>query len=258
MTRPIITENLASPHTAAHMKCIIVDDEPFAREGIALNAKEIQFLEIVGEFSNALEANNFLSAHDVDLMFLDIEMPGINGLDFIRSLKKRPQVILTTAYPQYALESFELDVVDYLVKPVRLDRFIKSVNKAKENYDLHHQAVPVEVAPEHIYIKADRKYIKVFFKEISFIKGMKDYVIIHTGKEKIITAMNMKTINEQLPAQIFARVSKSHIVNINYILSVDLDGIQLSAAAAEEIPLGDTYREEFINKYVKTNLIGRK
>lgn len=242
------------------MKCIIVDDEPFAREGIMLNAKEVHFLEVVGEFSNALEANNFLSANDVDLMFLDIEMPGINGLDFIRSLKKRPQVILTTAYPQYALEGFELDVVDYLVKPIRLDRFIKAVNKAKEIHDLYHQAqnTQVEITPEYIYIKSERKYIKVFFKEISYIKGMKDYVIIHSGKEKIITAMNMKTINEQLPNHIFARVSKSHIVNINYILSVDLDYIHLSGVTTEEIPLGDTYREDFINRYVKTSLIGRR
>lgn len=243
------------------MKCIIVDDEPLAREGILLNVREIHFLEVVGEFSNALEANNFLSAHEVDLMFLDIEMPGINGLDFIRSLKKRPLVILTTAYPQYALESFELDVVDYLVKPVRLDRFIKAVNKAKEMHDLYQnmaQSAQVEITPEYIYIKSERKYIKVFFRDISVIKGMKDYVIILTGKEKIITAMNMKTINEQLPAHIFARVSKSHIVNINYIVSVDLDSIQLSGPTNEEIPLGDTYRDEFINRYVKTNLIGRR
>jgi DNA-binding LytR/AlgR family response regulator len=242
------------------MKCIIIDDEPFAREGILLNVREVHFLEVVGEFSNALEANNYLSAHEVDLMFLDIEMPGINGLDFIRSLKKRPQIILTTAYPQYALEGFELDVVDYLVKPIRLDRFIKSVNKAKEIHDLHHntQFTHVEITPEYIYIKSERKYIKVFFKDISFIKGMKDYVIIYSGKERLITAMNMKTINEQLPAATFARVSKSHIVNIDYIISVDLDGIQLHGVTTEEIPLGETYREEFINKYVKTNLIGKK
>ena len=246
------------------MKCIIVDDEPFAREGILLNVQEVHFLEVVGEFSNALEANNFLSAHEVDLMFLDIEMPGISGLDFLRSLKKRPQIILTTAYPQYALDGFDLDVVDYLVKPIRLDRFIKSVNKAKETFDLHvlansaQAAATIEIAQDYIYIKADRRYIKVFFKDIFFIKGMKDYVVVYFGKEKIITAMNIKTINEQLPSAIFARVSKSHIVNINYILSIDPDCIQLGGGIAEEIPLGDTYREEFITKYVKTNLIQKK
>lgn len=242
------------------MKSIIIDDEPLAREGIMLNAREVHFLEIIGEFNNALEANNFLSANEVDLMFLDIEMPGINGLDFLRSLKKRPLVILSTAYPQYALESYELDAVDYLVKPIRLDRFIKAVNKAKELHDLLHlagQNASVEIAHDYIYIKSDRKYIKVFFKDISFIKGMKDYVLLHAGREKIITAMNIKTIHEQLPPAIFARVSKSHIVNINYIQSIDQDSIQLRGET-EEIPLGDTYREDFINRYVKTNLVQRK
>ncbi len=243
------------------MKCIIVDDEPFAREGILLNAAEVHFLEVVGEFSNALEANNFLSNHDVDLMFLDIEMPGISGLDLIRSLKRRPQIILTTAYPQYALEGYELDVADYLVKPIRLDRFIKAVNKAKEIHDLHNTPMPapVEITPEYIYIKSERKYIKVFFKDVAYIKGMKDYVIIYTAtRDKVITAMNMKTIYDQLPSHIFARVSKSHIVNINFINSVDIDSINLAGLNTEEIPLGDTYREDFITRYVKTNLIGKK
>lgn len=242
------------------MKCIIVDDEPFAREGILLNVQEVHFLEVVGEFSNALEANNFLSANEVDLMFLDIEMPGINGIDFVRSLKKKPLIILTTAYPQYALEGYDIDVVDYLVKPVRLDRFIKSVNKAKEMFALHAQAQHVveSISQDYIYIKSDRKYIKVFFKDIAFIKGMKDYVILYTGKEKIMTAMNIKTIHEQLPVNVFARVSKSHIVNIQYIQSVDVDSIHLTGMPGEDIPLGDTYREDFITRYVKTNLIQRR
>lgn len=243
------------------MRCIIIDDEPLAREGIRMNAQDVQFLEIVGECSNALEANNFLANHDVDLLFLDIEMPGINGLDFIRNLKKRPLFILTTAYPQYALESYELDAVDYLMKPIRLDRFIKAVNKAKELHDLLQlagQQTSVEFEQEYLYIKSDRKYIKLFFKDIAFIKGMKDYVILYSGKEKVVTAMNIKAIGEQLPPAMFARVSKSHIVNINFIQSIDQSSIQLNGGWLEEIPLGDTYREDFINRYVKTNLIHRK
>ena len=193
------------------MKCIVVDDEPFAREGMLLNINEVQFLEPVGEFGNAISANNYLSNSEnvVDLMFLDIQMPGITGLDFIRSLKKKPQVILTTAFPQYALDGFDLDVVDYLLKPVRLDRFIKAVNKAKEIYDLQHAAQNTieSVTQDYIYIKSERKFIKIFFRDIAFIKGMKDYVVIHSGKEKIMTAMNIKTIHEQLPPANFARVS---------------------------------------------------
>lgn len=248
------------------MKCIIVDDEPFAREGMLLNIKEVQFLEPVGEFGNAISANNYLSNSDnaVDLMFLDIQMPGITGLDFIRSLKKKPQVILTTAYPQYALEGFDLDVVDYLLKPVRLERFIKSVNKAKEIFDLQNAAQITATAfveavtQDYIYIKSERKFIKIFFRDIFFIKGMKDYVVIYSGKEKIMTAMNIKTIHEQLPPTSFARVSKSHIINIDCIASIDQDSIQLIGITSEDIPLGDTYREDFMTRYVRSNLVQRK
>lgn len=240
------------------MKCIIVDDEPLAREGIELNIEDVNYLNLVGQFGNALTANDFLQNNEVDLMFLDIQMPGITGLEFIRSLKQQPLVILTTAYPQYALEGFELDVIDYLVKPIRLQRFIKAANKAKEIYDLRQQASHTveSVEQEFIYIKADRKYIRIFYKDIQYIKGMKDYVMIYTqDKKKIMTAMNIKTINKQLPDSIFVRVNKSYIININYIQSIDIDFINLGAI---EIPLGRTYRDNFLNNYVKTNLIERK
>ena len=238
------------------MKCIIVDDEPLAREGMELNVEDVPYLELVGQFGNAMTANDFLMTNSVDLMFLDIEMPGITGLEFLRDIKVDPLVILTTAYPQYALEGFELDVVDYLVKPIRLQRFIKAVNKAKEIHDLKNQVTNVveKIEEEFIYIKADRKYIRLFFKDIQYIKGMKDYVMIHTKDQRLMTAMNIKTIFSQLPHQIFARVSKSYLININFIDAVDIDFIHL---AGEEIPLGRTYKEGFIEKYVKTNLIGR-
>lgn len=239
------------------MKCIIVDDEPLAREGIELNIEEVSFLDLVGQFGNALAANDYLMQNEVDLMFLDIEMPGITGLEFIRALKNPPMVILTTAYPQYALEGFELDVVDYLVKPIRLQRFVKAVNKAKEYFELTQKADNTieSFEEEFIYIKADRKYIRLFFKNIQYIKGMKDYVMIYASDQRIMTAMNIKTINNQLPDSIFARVGKSYIINVNFIDSIELDIIQLGN---EEIPLGRTYKEQFLKKYVKGNLIERK
>lgn len=238
------------------MKCIIVDDEPLAREGIELNIQDVQYLELVGQFGNAMAANDYLSNNEVDLMFLDIQMPGITGLDFIRSLKKRPLIILTTAYPEFALEGFELDVVDYLVKPIRLQRFIKATNKAKEIFDLYQSAENNEamVEDEFIYIKSERKYIRLFFKDVKYIKGLKDYVMIFSKKDKIMTAMNIKTINSHLPKNIFVRVSKSYIININYIDSVEIDLIHLDG---EEIPLGRTYKEHFIENYIKTNLVKR-
>jgi len=239
------------------MKCIIVDDEPLAREGMELNIQQLPFLELLGQFGNAVAANDFLSKTKVDLMFLDIEMPGISGLDFIRSLKNQPLIILTTAYPQYALEGFELAVIDYLVKPIRMERFIKSVNKAKEFYDLKSSSNnSVEsIEQDFIYIKSDRKFIRLFYKDIFYIKGMKDYVMIFTEEKRLITAMNISTISKQLPSSIFTRVSKSYMINIQYIDAVEQDLIQL---AGEQIPLGRTYKEGFINNYVKKNLIGRK
>jgi len=239
------------------MKCIIVDDEPLAREGMELNVGDVPFLELVGQFPNAMAANEFLQSNEVDLMFLDIEMPGITGLEFLKSIKNPPMVIFTTAYPQYALEGFELDVLDYLVKPIRLQRFLKAANKAKEIHDLYNSKSTNEVEDiqdEFIYLKADRKLVKVFYKDIKFIKGMKDYVMLYTTDKRIMTAMNIKTIHAQLPDRIFARVNKSFLINVDYIDSVEIDFIQL---AGEEIPLGRTYKEHFLKQYVKGNLLGR-
>lgn len=246
----------------SNMRCIIIDDEPLAREGMELNIDEVNYLELVGQFGNALRANEYLQQNKVDLMFLDIQMPGITGLEFLKSLKNRPLVILTTAYPQYALEGFDLDVVDYLVKPIRLNRFIKAVNKAKELHELYQQTqvAPTntveEVTDSHIYIKSDRKFVRIFYKDIQFIKGLKDYVMLYLSDgRKLMTAMNIKTIYHQLPAKIFARVNKSFIINVNFIDAVETDFIQL---AGKDIPLGRTYKEDFIKKYVKNNFIGRK
>jgi DNA-binding LytR/AlgR family response regulator len=240
------------------MKCIIVDDEPLAREGMELNVQEVPFLESVGTFSSALEANEFLHENEVDLVFLDIQMPGITGLDFIRILKNKPLFILTTAYPEFALESYELDVVDYLVKPIRLERFLKAANKAKDLFLLKQKSdnpTPhVNKEDGFIYLKSDRKILRVFLKDIRFISGMKDYVMVHTTRDRIMTAMNLKTIFEQLPHDQFARVSKSHLINVHYLESMDGDEINLGN---DKIPLGKTYRDNFINRFIKDNLLER-
>lgn len=239
------------------MKCIIVDDEPLAREGMELNVSELNYLELIGQFQTATDALNFMNQHQVDLMFLDIQMPGLTGLEFIRSLNEKPMIILTTAYPQYALEGFELDVIDYLVKPIRVQRFIQAVGKAKSLYDLKQNKNQPEtsIREEDIYIRSDRKFIRIFFKDIKFIKGMKDYVMIITQKERYMTAMNIKTISEQLPQSLFSRVNKSYVINVDYIDSIGTDFIMV---AEEEIPLGRTYREAFIERFVKGKLIERK
>ena len=238
------------------MKCIIIDDEPLARKGIELLVEKVDFLEVVALFPTALEATNFLTNDvDVDLIFLDIEMPGLNGLEFLKAVPVNSHVVLTTAYPQYALEAFELDVVDYLLKPIKFERFYKAVVKVR---DIIHSKDALygieETSDDFFYIKADRKYIKLFFDDILFVKGMKDYVMISTEKKRYMTAMNVGTTIKQLPSDRFARVSKSYIIHIEKITQIDTDFIYLGDI---DIPLGASYKENFINNYVKKKLIGR-
>ena len=236
--------------------CIIVDDEPLARKGVALNVNEIDWLENVGEFPNAIKADAFLKNNQVDIMFLDIEMPGLNGLDFLRSLKYNGVVILTTAYPQFALDAFELEVLDYLTKPIQFDRFFKAVNRAKEVVDLKKetQVELTEITEDFFYIRSDRKYVKLYYEDVLWIKGLKDYVMLYTKGDKFMTALNIKTIYTQLPKNIFARVSKSYIINVNAIEAIDIDTIVIGK---ESIPLGSSYKEDFLEQHVKGKLFKR-
>ncbi len=236
--------------------CIIVDDEPLARKGVALNVKEIPWLENRGEFPNAIKADEFLKNNQVDILFLDIEMPGLNGLDFLRSLKFDGVVILTTAYPQFALDAFELEVLDYLTKPIQFDRFFKAVNRAKEVIDLKKETKVelTEITEDFFYIRSDRKYVKLFYEKVLWIKGLKDYVMLYTKDDKYMTALNIKTIYSQLPKNIFARVSKSYIINVDAIDAIDIDTILIGK---EAIPLGSSYKDEFLEKHVKGKLFKR-
>ena len=236
------------------MKCIIIDDEPLAREGMKMNINEVPSLELVGEFDDAIKANEYLQDNKVDLMFLDIEMPGVSGLDFLQNLPDPPFVILATAYPQYAAEAYELDVVDYLVKPIKLDRFVKAVNKAEEIIQLSKQTAMLEsIENDFIFIKSDRKYVKIRFDEIFFIEGLKDYVIVHATHGKYMTAMNVKTVHSRLPEDIFFRTSKSYIINVNHIKEIDGNDV---VVADNKIPIGRSYRDGFI-VFVNKRLIRR-
>lgn len=239
------------------MKCIIVDDEPLAREGMQLLVDDVSFLESQGSFGNAFSALEYLSKNEVDIIFLDIEMPGLDGIGFIKSLNYQPFVILTTAYPQYALEAFELDVSDYLVKPIKNERFLKAVYKVKEIHDLKTIGMyELEKAEEeHIFIRYERKFLKLFFKDMLYINGLKDYVMIHTKHGKYITAMNLKTTMSQLPGEIFIRTSKSYAINQKCIKSIDHDFITLEDGS--EVPLGNAYKEEFRKQVVNDKLVDR-
>jgi len=240
------------------MTCIIVDDEPLARQGMEMNIANVPSLQLLGSFGSALAASDFLHKQSVDLMFLDINMPVLNGLDFLKSLKNSPLVIFSTAYPQYALESYELDAIDYLVKPIRIERFLKAVNKADNHLRLlqqeGNQSHVEKIEDDFIFIKADRKYFKVSFKDILYIEGLKDYVIIYTTDSKIITSMNVKTIAAQLPSSLFARVSKSYIVNILHISSFDNELIYVQN---NEIPLGQGFKDEFLKQHIDGKIVKR-
>ena len=240
------------------MTCIVVDDEPLARQGMEMNIATVSSLQLLDSFSNALAANDFLRKQNVDLMFLDINMPELSGLDFLKSLRNAPLVVFTTAYPQYALESYELDAIDYLVKPIRIERFLKAVNKAENHLRLLQQEgnnnQVEKIEEDYIFIKAERKYFKIYFKEILYIEGLKDYVIIYTADTKIITSMNVKTIGSQLPETIFARVSKSYIVNILHISSFDNELVYIQN---HEIPLGQSFKDDFIKQHIEGKIVKR-
>jgi len=211
------------------MKAIIIDDEPIARKGIQLLADKIPDLDIIGSYPNPLMAQEMISTtRDLDVLFLDVEMPGITGIDFLKSMPPKCYVILTTAYQQYAVEAFELDVVDYLLKPISFDRFAKAITKVRELQALQSYDAEIRDEDDHVYIKSDRKYVKLALSDILFVKGMKDYVIIHTSTDKYMTAMNVGTFARHLDADKFARVSKSYIINVSFIDHVETDIIIIS------------------------------
>lgn len=238
------------------MKAIVIDDEPMARQGIEILVAQIPYIELIGSFSNPIAAQEFiLSTPELDLIFLDVEMPVMPGVEYLKAMPPKCQVILTTAYQQYALEAFELDVLDYLLKPIRLDRFVKAVSKAKEIIELQKHEIEIDSSDTFIFIKSDRKFIKLELKDITYIKGLKDYVIIHTIDTKYMTAMNVSTILKQLPADMFTRVSKSYIINVDRVTTIDVDTITLGEI---EIPLGNAYKEKFLSTFVKDKLVKRK
>lgn len=189
------------------MNCIIVDDEPLAREAMKLLIEESDNLQLIGSFNSAATASDFMEQQGVDLVFLDIQMPEITGIEFARTISKKTLVIFTTAYTEYALDSYEVDAIDYLIKPVEAERFQKAVDKALSYHSLllkeEKEAIETIVAAEYFFVKAERRYFKVNFSDILFIEGLKDYVILQLNDQRIITRMSLKAIFDLLPKSIF-------------------------------------------------------
>jgi len=238
------------------MNCIIIDDEPLAREAIRMLIEQTESLNLTGSFNSPEAAAKFMEDHTIELIFLDIEMPGINGIDFAQGIPKETFLVFITAYSEFASDSYEVDAIDYLMKPVKLERFKKAVEKV-ELYSKLLQADYAtndiaKVTDDFFYVKADRKIFKLYFDNIFYIQGLKDYVVMHTSNQKVITAMNIKTIQDQLPRDVFVRVSKSYIINVKNIDAVDNNTVYMGT---NEIPIGNIYRDFFFNEFVTKKIL---
>jgi two-component system, LytTR family, response regulator len=224
------------------LKCIAIDDEPLALELLEDNISKVPYLQIVAGCSNPLQAMEILQHEQVDLIFLDIQMPGLTGLQFIKTIQQKLMFILITAYEKYALEGYNLDVVDYLVKPVSLERFIKACNKAHELHQLKTKKYIAGEQPSYFFINADYSLVKVVFTDVMWIEGLKDYLKIHlkSTHKPLVARLTMKSIEEQLPASMFARVQKSFIVSKEYITSIRKNSVFINDI---EIPVGENYKD---------------
>lgn len=232
------------------MKCIIVDDEPIARKGIRALIARVPELELVETFNNATSAADYLTDHSVELIFLDIQMPGVTGIEFARNVPKDTLIIFTTAYTEFALDSYEVDAVDYLVKPIEFERFRKAVHKAFNYHSLllNGEKEAIEQGEDdYLFVKSERRYFKVNFEDILFIEGLKDYVILQLADQRMITKTSLKAIYEQIPQPMFFRINKSYIINTRHINSFDNNDVYISTY---EIAIGNSYREAFFDKFV--------
>ncbi len=234
------------------IKCIIIDDEPLAREGIANYIKEIEFLDLVGKYEHPLEASKEMAGNMPDLIFLDIQMPKLTGVDFLKTLQNPPMVIIISAYQSYALESFQLDVLDYLLKPVTFQRFFKAANKANDYYRVTSQSSqPENSEDDYFFVKCEYKYEKIKISEILFVEGMQNYVNIVTRSGKHTTLLTLKSIEEKLDPSKFIRVHKSYLVAISAVDS--LEGNELEVGK-HRIPVSRLYREEVLERVINKKL----
>jgi DNA-binding LytR/AlgR family response regulator len=231
------------------IKAIIVDDEPLAQDVLETYIDKLPDIELVCKCGNAFEANEALKEESIDLMFLDIQMPQLTGIEFMKSLSNPPVVIFTTAYPDYAIEGFELDAVDYLLKPISLERFMKSVNKASEIITARKSEHNNDGndGKDFFFVKADKKLIKCNYNDILYIEGLKDYVIIRQDQSRIITLQTMKSLEAKLPSDTFMRIHRSYIVNLDRIEAIVGNMVELiEKGQAKHLPIGKNYRDELL------------
>jgi DNA-binding LytR/AlgR family response regulator len=240
------------------INCIIIDDEPLARKGLKEYIADVDFLQLTGEFDNPVKAMDLLGQEEAHLLFLDIQMPRITGLDFFKTLKHAPPVIFTTAFPQYAIEGFELNALDYLVKPISFERFLKAVMRAKEYYEVRQknttESAVGNIAPDYFFIKADNKLVKILYDDILFAEALQNYVVIQTHDKKYITYLTFRAIEDYLPADKFIKTHKSYIISASKVDSIEANDIRIGQ---HHIPISRNLKDEVMEKLVNGKFLKR-
>jgi DNA-binding LytR/AlgR family response regulator len=237
------------------VKCLIIDDEPIAAQVIQNYLNKLEAFEIIRICNNALIAFEYLQSNPVDLVFLDIQMPKISGLEFLKTLQNPPKVIIVTAHREYAYEGFELDVVDYLLKPVSFERFLKAINKYNSIISDTIQSLSdsdhgIKSANDFIWVRADRKNVKIAIDDINYIEGLKDYVKIFVKDKMIISKISLKMMEQKLPADRFIRIHRSYLISVRKISAFNNDGIEIGSIM---LPIGKNYRDSvlsFLEKHI--------
>lgn len=240
--------------------CLIVDDEPLARNLLSDYVRKVPQLSLVDTLSSPLQVMDALRNNEIDVMFLDVQMPDLTGISLLKVLQKKPLIILTTAYSEYALEGYELDVADYLLKPITFERFLRAVDKITQRLSERGSSVPppagkpsVDAGQPFVFVKDGTKLIKVRMDEILYVEGLKDYVTIHTKTQKIVSLQRLKALEEELPAEKFIRVHNSFIVAFNAIDVIHKNDVQIGSAM---IPIGETYKKSFREFIDKNRITG--
>ena len=236
------------------LKCIIIDDEPIARKVLQEFIDDVDFIELVGQAENPLKAMSLLNSNEVDIIFLDINMPKLNGIDFLKNTKTNAKIIMTTAYADYAVEAFDLDVLDYLVKPIAFDRFLKACNKAKEAVALKNINLKQQDTNDHFFIKCDNQIEKIYHDDLLYAEAMLNYVMLHTNSRKLMVYVTIKSLEDQLPSDIFIKVHKSFIVNINKVKSIEGNILNIGSG---KITVSQNLRDKVLNDILKGKMIKR-
>ena len=241
-----------------NINCIIIDDEPLSRKGLKEYIADINFFHLVGEFDNPLPATDLIARGDVQLLFLDIQMPKMTGLDFFKTLTNPPPVIFTTAFPQYALDGFELNALDYLLKPISFDRFLKAAMKAKEFYEVRQKNLEENISSgsssSYFFIKSDNKLVKILLDDILFVEALQNYVSIQTTGKKYISYLTFKSVEDYLPTGKFIKVHKSYIIAAEKLDSIDGNDIRIGPY---HIPISRNLKEEVMQQLLKGKYLKR-